>query len=164
MTGRDAETVAYRETFTLTHGEQLYTDLLDRIRRDDELVAAMWTDAECRPDELDVPGTHWTVTVAYDGTPTAWAAARITDDVLQCHSNYEVRAWRGNRMYEAAYHARHWHVVHAYGLPAVTYLFAEPIGLHEADLWRRTGQTGVGETGHQWWELRRSTKKPGIRT
>jgi hypothetical protein len=47
----------YREAITLAHGEQLYTDLLARIRRDADQVAAMWADAESVPDELDVPGT-----------------------------------------------------------------------------------------------------------
>jgi hypothetical protein len=145
----------YREAITLVHGEQLYTDLLDRIQDDGELVAAMWADAESRPGELDQPGTHWSVLLLEDGTPAAWCAARIEDGTLKCHSNYEVRAWRGRRLYEDAYHARHRDVVRPYGLPAVTYLFDAPIGLHEAHGWRRTGQTGTGVTGHQWWELRR---------
>ncbi len=39
---------------------------------------------------------------------------------------------------------------------AVTYLFAAPIGLHEADGWLHTGVSGPGERdGHIWWELRR---------
>jgi hypothetical protein len=151
-----------RDTFltveTLVHGEQLYTDLLAEIRRDRALVAAMWADAECRPDELDVPGTHWTVALTEDGTPAAWCAARILDDgALRCHSNYEARPHRGRGLYEAAYHARHDNVVRAYGKPAVTYLFLQPIGLHEARGWYRTGETGPGERGfRRWWQLRRA--------
>lgn len=146
----------YGAVETLAHGEQLYTDLLARIRRDSALVSAMWADAESTPDELDVPGTHWTVALTDDGTPAAWCAARIQDDgLIKCHSNYEIRTWRGLGLYEDTYHARHRDVVLAYKRPAVTYLFAQPIGLHEANGWRRTGQTGVGTLGHQWWELRR---------
>ncbi len=140
---------------TLAHGQPLYADLLDGIRNDRDLVAAMGADAESHPDELDLPGTRWSVALLEDGTPAAWCAARTEDGTLKCHSNYEVRAWRGRRLYEAAYHARHRDVVHPSGLAAVTYLFDAPIGLHEANGWRRTGQTGCGVTGHQWWELRR---------
>lgn len=146
----------YSVSETLTYGEQLYADLLARIRDDRDLVAAMWADAECRPDELDIAGTHWTVTLTDDGTPAAWCAARIQDDgVIKCHSNYETRAWRGCGLYEDAYHARHRDVILAYQRPALTYLFAQPIGLHEASGWRLTGKTGAGTLRHQWWELRR---------
>jgi hypothetical protein len=150
--------MTYLTVETLIHGDQLYTDLLARVRRDDGLTAAMWADAESRPGELDVPGTHWTVAIIEDGTPAAWCAARITDDgVIKCHSNYERPGHRGRGLYDLAYHARHQNVVRAYSLPAVTYLFAGPIGLHEADGWRRTGLEGDGETGgHRWHELRRS--------
>lgn len=148
--------MTYLEATTLIHGEQLYTDLLDRIRGDQDLVAAMWTDAESKPDELDVPGTHWSVVLADDGTPTAWCAGRIEDDgTLKCHSNFEVPASRGQGMYALAYHARHRDVVLAYRRPAVTYLFEQPIALHEADGWQRTGVTGAGALGHRWWQLTR---------
>lgn len=143
---------------TLIHGEQLYTDLLARLRTDDTLDAAMWSDAESRPDELDVPGTHWTVCLTEDGTPAAWCAAHIANATITCHSNYETRPHRERGLYEAAFHGRHRDVLLAYRLPAVTYLFAQPIALHEASGWYRTGLTGVGEVGHQWWQLRR----PGI--
>jgi hypothetical protein len=146
----------YWSVETLVHGEQLYTDLLDRIRQDDALVAAMWTDAESRPDELDVPGTHWTVALLEDSTPAAWCAARVQNDrLITCHSNYEPRAHRSRGLYAAAYHARHRDVIRAYRLPAVTYLFEQPIGLHERDGWHRTDLHGVSDLGHRWWKLRR---------
>ncbi|MET0426298.1 MAG: hypothetical protein ABW046_20685 [Actinoplanes sp.] len=141
---------------TVVHGEQLYADLLDRVRQDDALVAAMWADAESHPDELDVPGTHWTVSLTEDGTPAAWAAARIIDCVIKCHSNYETRRYRGCGLYEAAHYGRHRDVILAYKMPAVTYLFEQPITLHEANGWHRTGVTGTGENeSHRWWELQR---------
>lgn len=141
---------------TLTHGDDLYTTLLQRIRADTDLVAAMWADAESTPDELDVPGNRWTVTLV-DGDPAGWCAARTTNSGrLKCHSNYAVRAHRGHGHYEAAYHARHRDVVAPTGLLAVTYLFDYPIPLHEADGWRRTDLTGPGALpDHQWWELHR---------
>ena len=116
----------------------------------------MWEDAESRPGELDEPGTSWTVALVA-GEPAAWCAARVLDDgTLKCHSNYEVRAHRGLGLYEAAYRARHTNVVEWSGRPAVTYLFEQPIALHEADGWLRTGVSGPGELeGHTWWELRR---------
>lgn len=117
----------------------------------------MWADAESRPDELDVPGTRWTVALAGGGL-AAWCAASPAGGVLRCHSNFEVPAYRGRGLYGRAYRERHRAVVLPCGLLAVTYLFAQPIGLHEADGWVRTGVSGVsfaaGEP-HAWWELRR---------
>jgi len=146
----------YAEPETLRHGGQLYADLLAEITADHDLVAAMWADAESRPAELDIPGTFWSVTLTEDGTPAAWCAARITDGgALRCHSNYERREWRGRGLYEDAYHARHRDVMLSYKLPGVTYLFAQPIALHERHGWYRTGLTGVSADRHRWWELRR---------
>lgn len=143
------------QPITLAHGDSRYTGLLHQVRQDPVLVAAMWADAESRPEELDVPGTLWTV-VLDGGALAAWCAARIAGDLLKCHSNYEVPARRGHGLYEAAYRARHAEVVLPAHLPAVTYLFPQPIPLHEADGWYRTGTTGVGEmSDHRWWELRR---------
>jgi hypothetical protein len=149
-------------TATLMHGQPEYARLLTRIRQDPALVAAMWADAESRPDELDRPGTRWSVTLVEGSgqeAPAAWCAARQIEDrgvpVLKCHSNYEVPAWRGQGLYAAAYRERHRRVVHPSPLPAFTYLFPEPIGLHIADGWQTTGLTGPGEVdGHTWWELR----------
>lgn len=147
--------VSRRKVVTLAHGTVRYGRLLDGVREDAGLVAAMWADAECRPEELDVPGTSWTVALD-EGVPAAWCAARVVDGVLKCHSNYEVRAFRGRGFYEAAYRVRHAGVVVPGGRAAVTYLFAQPVALHEADGWCRTGVSGVGEVGgHRWWELRR---------
>ncbi len=148
MTARDYQTT------TLVHGDPDYTRLLTTIRRDPRLVAAMWDDAESRPDELDVPGTRWSV-VHTGGSLAAWCAARVTGGVLKCHSNYEVREHRGGEAYEYAYRARHHATVAQSDLPSITYLFRRPIHLHEPDGWKPTGATGTGPTGHQWWELRR---------
>ncbi|ROT29654.1 hypothetical protein [Micromonospora sp. HM5-17] len=73
---------------TLAHGQPEYAALLDRIRADEWLVGRMWVDAESTPDELDVPGTWWTVVVVGDA-PAAWCAARLDGDALRCHSNDE---------------------------------------------------------------------------
>ena len=65
---------------TLTHGDGEYARLLDLIRADAWLVDRMWVDAESRPDELDQPGTRWSVAcVRVDGrwVPAAWSAARV---------------------------------------------------------------------------------------
>lgn len=140
---------------TLAHGQPEYAALLDRIRADEWLVGRMWVDAESTPDELDVPGTWWTVVVV-DGAPAAWCAARLDGDALRCHSNYEHPAHRGRGLYAAAYRERHQTVVAPAAVPAVTYLFAQPIPLHERDGWRRTGEQGPGRLpDHWWWELRR---------
>ncbi|XVU24237.1 hypothetical protein ACQPZJ_44575 [Actinoplanes sp. CA-054009] len=141
---------------------QLYTDLLARIRQDSDLVAAMWADAESHPDELDVPGTYWTVMLLEDGTPAAWCAATFQDDAtIKCHSNYEVTAYRGHGLYEDTYYTRHYQVIKRFGLEAVTYLFEQPLALHEKHGWRRTGPRRPGKiAGHWWWELRREPDRP----
>lgn len=138
---------------TLTHGHPRYTELLAHIRADPELVAAMWRDAESTPDELDVPGNIWTV-VCVDGTPAAWAAARIDGGRLKCHSNYEHPAHRGRGLYAAAYRHRNEHVVVPSPLDAFTYLYPQPIHLHLADGWLPTGRSGTGAyPDHTWHEL-----------
>lgn len=144
---------------TLTHGAREYTALLAQITADPDLVDLMWEHAESRPTELDVPGTYWSVALV-DGSPTAWCAACVQGDgTLRCHSNYERLGYRHRGLYAAAYRERHTTVITPSGLPAVTYLFAQPIPLHEADGWVRTGVAGVScEAGepHDWWELRRA--------
>lgn len=140
---------------TLIHGEQLYTHLLAHIRADQGLIDAMWADAESRIDELDQPDTHWTVTLLDDGTPAAWCAASIRDDgTIKAHSNYEVPAHRGRGLYELAHHRRHRDVLLAYKRPAISYLFPQPVALHEMTGWRTTGTGGNGEiAGHRWVQM-----------
>lgn len=148
---------------TLAYGEPEYGVRLGQVSGDAELVARMWADAESRPFELAEPGTRWSIALVDDGdgeVPAAWCAVReITEDgqpVLKGLCNYEVPAYRGHGLYLAAYRERHRRVVRPSVLPAVTYLFAQPIGLHLGDGWHHTGLTGPGELpDHQWWELRR---------
>ncbi|MFG1846788.1 hypothetical protein [Micromonospora carbonacea] len=140
---------------TLEHGQQEYAWMLNAIRADAWLVGRMWVDAESTPDELDQPGTVWSV-VLVDGAPAAWCAATPDAGALRAHSNYEHPRHRGRGLYAAAYAQRHRDVIRTSGVPAVTYLFAQPIPLHEADGWHRTSAQGPGEVdGHWWWELRR---------
>jgi hypothetical protein len=152
----------YLAVETLSHGEQLYTDLLDRIRRDADLVSRMWTEAESAPDELDVPGTQWTVAITEAGEPAAWCAATIDRaGQLVCHSNYEVPANRGRGLYAAAYDARHRDVLLKYKRAAITYLFPEPIPLHLASGWIPDAAPGGSGTSspypdgptHSWRRL-----------
>jgi hypothetical protein len=126
----------------------------------------MWEHAESRPDELDVPGTWWTVVLVQDRgrwVPAAWAAAvETTEDgerVLRCHSNFEVPRYRGRGLYRAAYAHRHATVVRPTGLPAVTHLFRQPIKIHRAHRWHLTRVAGTSTTTgepHRWWQLRRN--------
>jgi hypothetical protein len=145
------------QVITLARGQPEYADLLDQIRQDPALVNAMREHAESCPDELDRPGTWWTVAIV-DGAPAAWCAARVDAGELRCHSNYEHPGYRGHGLYAAAYRERHDTVVEPSNLAAVTYLFSQPIGLHESDGWYRTGVSGVStdaSQAHEWWELRR---------
>ena len=136
-------------------GDERYEDLIGQIR----------ADAEHELDEQ--PGKAWAV-VAVEGhgrwVPAAWAAATVEPGpggpVLRCSDNYERRGpGRLHGLYPIAYRHRHETVVAPSRLPGLTYLFAQPIGLHEADGWHRTGLTGTsrqpGIEPHQWWELRR---------
>ncbi|BCY10938.1 hypothetical protein L3i22_060260 [Actinoplanes sp. L3-i22] len=53
-------------------------------------MAFLSSPASSRPEELDLPGTFWTV-VLQDGAPAAWCAAHVQNDgVLKYHSNYKV--------------------------------------------------------------------------
>ncbi len=142
---------------TVSIGHPRYEELIGRIRADDELRAQMWADAEhVLTEQL---GKLWTVvSVQRAGRwePQAWAAARVDAGVLRCTDNYERRGpGRDHGLYRVAYAHRHHTIVYPCRLPALTYLFAEPIALHEADGWRRTGNAGVSDHGHHWWELLR---------
>lgn len=133
------------------------------------------------------PGTSYLVAYAPDDqgrmVPAAWAGYRIEtrDDgpILKCVNNYVRREHRGhagyNRLrkvrhgyrtsipdlYAHAYAARHKHVVTLLGMRAETYLFPEPIALHEADGWIRdtspegsgTSRPAGGGPEHHWQRL-----------
>lgn len=139
-------------------GHLLYEEVMGPIRTDPILRQQLWDDAEHALDEA--PSKLW-VMVLHDGVPAAWAAAVVERHdgapVLRCCDNYERRGpGRDRRLYPAAYRHRHERIVAPCGLPAVTYLGREPIPLHEADGWYRTGVHGVSDaTGLAWWELRR---------
>ncbi|WP_146605725.1 hypothetical protein [Micromonospora craterilacus] len=148
----------------MAHGSERFAALLAQLRADTALVRRFWAEAEGTPDELDKPGTLWSVVVLRDGsrwgTLAAWAAARVEGDTLKCFANYEVPGvGRELGLYRVAYQERHRAVVLPSRRAAVTFLFAQPIPLHEADGWRRTGLQGVstepGIEAHAWWELRR---------
>lgn len=149
------------EVITVEIGHQRYEDLIGRIRRDADLLAALWADAETRLEES--PGKRWAV-VAVDGEPVAWAAARVTtiDGVLTlvCSDNYEARGvGRDRGLYQVAYRVRHATIVAPSPLPGVTYLYRQPRPLHEADGWQLTGVHGVSTDAgepHEWWQLRRA--------
>lgn len=134
-----------------------------------EPLAGQWQrDAESAHED----GTAYFVALAEDlgGRlwPAAWAGYRIegTGDnaVLRCCNNYVHRGFRNHdpELYAEAYHARHEQIVTTCGLPAVTYLFPEPIALHETDGWVRDttpGSAGISVvTGveHHWQRLTRA--------
>jgi len=127
-----------------------------------------WTDAESEHE----PDTFYLVVYAHDDqgllVPAAWAGYRVetrydAGRVLKCCNNYVRRGFRDRNpdLYAQAYAARHAHVVARFALPAETYLFPEPIGLHLADGWTEdTSPEGSGvsrphEGGpeHRWQRL-----------
>lgn len=143
---------------TVEVGHPRYEELIGQIRGDAVLRGQMWADAE--HELVERPGKVWTVVSVWEGgrwVPAAWAAAHVDGGLLRCSDNYERRgAGRARGLYRVAYRQRHRTVVGPSGLPAITYLFVQPIALHEADGWRRTGVAGTSHaTGeaHDWWEL-----------
>lgn len=142
-------------------------DLIAKLA-EEPLRTQWWEDAESR----DEPGTAYLMVLVRgpDGwlVPAAWAGYRIEDEhgtaVLRCCNNYVRRGYRDHTpdLYPVAYRARHLLVVARLRLPAVTYLFPEPIALHEADGWVRdtapgsSGQSRPFENGpvHNWQRLR----------
>lgn len=122
-------------------------------------MARIWADAESAMD--DEPGKVWCVATVRAGgrrVAAAWAAAYETEEhgqrVLKCCDNYEHPDWRGRGLYGLAYAWRHATVLVPSGLPAVTYVFAQPVAKDEADGWVVTDE-GDSADGHHWYEMRR---------
>lgn len=153
------------QVVTVRPGDAWYEPLISQIRDDRELRAQMWADAE--HEFVEHPDKRWTFACVLRGRgaagrwePAAWCASRVEardgERVLVCSDNYERRGdGRALGLYRDAYQRRHADVVARTRLPALTYLFAQPLGLHEADGWYRTGVHGTSDHGHRWWELRR---------
>ncbi len=141
--------------------------ILDRLC-EETLAAEWWDDAESRHED----GINYLMVVDRNHPsgmlPVAWAGWRVEDEngaaVLRCCNNYVRRTHRGHvpDWYSIAYLARHRLVVQRLGMPAVTYLYEQPIWLHELDGWVK--DTGPGSSGvshareggepHPWWRLR----------
>ncbi len=134
----------------------------------EEPLRTQWRDDAESEHEPDV---SYLMVLVDDGgplVPAAWAGYRVIDGVLHCCNNYVRREYRGRNpeLYAMAYAARHREVVAVLNMPAVTYLYAQPIPLHEADGWIR--DTGPGSHGvsrarpdgeeHPWWRLRREPR------
>lgn len=148
------------EILHLTLDHPRYDDLTAQLLAE-PLATEWWADAESKHED----GIEYVMVLA-DGVPAAWAGWRIEVDtdafrrVLRCRNSYERRGpGRELGLYAHAYRERHERVVLTSGLPGLTYLYAEPIPLHEADGWVKTGVCGVskvpGLKPHPWWELRR---------
>ena len=139
----------------------MYEPLIGSLREDSALLATMWQEAESRLDEAPEGAPYvkmWWVTLAPNTSePAAWAALVLgASGEVVCCNNYERGEWRGLGLYEQAYRRRH-AILAALGMPAVTYIFAQPLALHLADGWRITGQGDSAEMGvpsHHWYELR----------
>jgi hypothetical protein len=140
----------------LTPGGYWYRWLADALGAE-PLRSQWWNDAESTVD--DPAGASYLVAVE-GGEPVAWAGYIVDGDTLRCCNNY-VRRGRNPDLYARVYAARHDLVVTRLGLPAVTYLFAQPIGLHKADGWvEDTGPDAHGVSrahpdgeDHPWWRL-----------
>ncbi len=131
------------------------------ILNSEPLRTQWWNDAESGVE----PGISYSM-VLVDDQPAAWAGWYISlsgPRLLRCCNNYVRRDYRNRQpeLYELAYRHRHQHVVLRFGLPAITYLFPEPIPLHLADGWEYgTGRNAFGTSSpytggpvHHWRRL-----------
>ena len=146
--------------------DPLHARLMETLSAE-PIATQWWEDAESRAEPA---ASYMVVYVTVDGAlvPAAWAGWIIETEggrrILRCCNNYVRRGFRNRapELYALAYRARHRQVVSRKGLPAVTYLFPEPIGLHLASGWRV--DTGPGSAGtsrsapdgpvHHWQRLR----------
>jgi hypothetical protein len=153
------------EVVTVQLGDDRYEQVLGQIRADRQLLDEVWSDSETRL--VEQPGKMWVVVLA-SGVPAAWAAAYVEEHigpagaeiVLRCTDSYERRGpGRDLGLYLLAYRRRHEVLVAPSRLPGLTFLYRQPMALHEADGWYRTGVHDVsrepGLDEHPWWQLRR---------
>lgn len=123
----------------------------------------IWDDAEIdmRREAQQRPDKSWWLAVA-EGTGevlawcACWSTGRTIDGEvldLECGHNYERRGLgRALGAYRDVFAERQdWIRMHQ--LSAVTYIFDQPVALHEAAGWTRTGRHDVSEHGHHWQEL-----------
>ncbi len=149
-------------------GERLHDELLATLSAE-PLATQWWRDAESRA----TPAASYMV-VYMGEVPAAWAGWFVEDHdgrrVLRCCDNYVRRGYRRRspELYTLAYRRRHRDVVRRLGLPAVTYLYPEPIGLHLRNGWvydTSPGSAGVStpypdqpagpdNPEHRWRRLR----------
>ncbi len=148
---------------TLTPDDRDYQRYM-QILGEDTLRRQWWDDAESEVE----PGVSYMMAVSR-GRPLAWAGWLVEHSpagqpvLLRCCNNYVRRGFRNRspELYQLVYRRRHVEVVTALGLPAVTFLFPEPIPLHLRDGWRRaTGQGAAGTSRarpgarlHRWQKL-----------
>ncbi|HWB38354.1 MAG TPA: hypothetical protein VHA75_20240 [Rugosimonospora sp.] len=144
------------EVLILRQGDARYEEMFGQLRADRALLADLWAAAESRLDEH--PGKTWIVAVEA-GVPVAWCAYEPTDEQgaeVKCVDSYERREAWGRGLYARVFWARHRLIRRA---EAITYVFAQPLGLHLSAGWRITGEGDRSEPGipsHHWYELRRS--------
>lgn len=147
-------------------GDPRLDEFLDHLA-EPTLKSDLWEDAEHVILPELIPNRVWTVVEVRENArfvPVAWAASYEIDvegiRTLRCSDNYERRGvGRDYGLYRVAYRHRHRTVVLPSGLPGLTYLYEQPIALHEADGWVRTGYCGTSREAkepHDWWELRRA--------
>jgi hypothetical protein len=144
-----------------------YPGIMDLLRAE-PLRTQWWNDAKSEVE----PGVSYLMVLAEDDrgdmVPAAWAGYRVdqADDgpVLWCCNNYVRHGFRDRapELYAQAYTARHREVVTRLGIPAYTYLYAQPIALHLVDGWvydRSPHGRGMsrppapGVLSQPWWRL-----------
>lgn len=124
----------------------------------DNPPSKIWEDAEIdmRREVHADPRKRWWLAVD-DGELLAMCAAWLNDEGrMECGHNYEFRG-RGRQIssYRRVFGARQaWILRHRYN--CVTYIFDQPVALHEEAGWRRIKPydlADVSEHGHHWQHL-----------
>lgn len=149
------------ELLVLRAGDARYNDVVGALTRDDRLRAEVWAAAESELQER--PDKTWVVAVDA-GRALAWCAFQPSDEpgyVVKAVDSYvRPEAWH-RRLYPLVFFRRH-QLIRA--VPAVTYVFDQPLALHFGCGWVPTGDGWSSEPGippHHWTRLVRDGDAAG---
>ncbi len=145
---------------TFTCVDPMFETVFGPVFEDQALCGYIKSDAEhvmSRTRQTSDPDKRWWVVVSPAGEALAWCAAWAMNSdprTIMCGENYERRGLgRELAVYPLAFAARQEWLIKQPITNAVTYIFRQPIELHEAAGWCKTGATATSHHEHQWWEL-----------
>jgi hypothetical protein len=144
------------EVLIVQLGDPRYEEVLGRLRADRALLELMRVQAGF--DLVEHPEKVWIIAVDPTGQPLAWCAYEPSDEPgidVKCVDSCERPECWDEDVYLVVYTARH-ELIRQHR--AVTYIYPEPVELHETDGWAVTG-TGIsrepGMPERRWYRLAR---------